>query len=129
MQKTFSLQEAQKALIFVKPVTEDLQRLFFEIAALHSAVPQDLIEQVDRRIQIMKHHFNELKLVGCICFDPEHGEIDFPSFLDARPILLSWKLGEESIQFWKELKNPRQRLAIDGRFQTQTALALSTEGV
>lgn len=117
MGKTFSVQEANRALVFVKPVMEDLQALLFNLAALQQNPESPFYKELDKHIQKVKYHFEELKQVGCVCRDPERGTIDFPSFYLNEPVFLCWHLGEEAVSHWHRVnENSDQRRVIDELF-------------
>lgn len=117
MGKTFTLQEANRALIFVKPVMEDIQKTLLELVALHQNPNEGFYKDVEVRLKKIKYHFEELKQVGCLCRDPEKGLVDFPSFCHTEPVFLCWALGEESIQTWHKInENSEQRREIDEAF-------------
>ena len=114
---TFTHSEANRALIFVKPVIEDIQKLILELATLQQNPEAPFFNELEDKISRIKYHFDELKQVGCLCRDPERGIVDFPSFYKQAPIYLNWHLGEETVAFWRNLKeNPENRLPIDDGF-------------
>ena len=118
MGKTFSVQEANQALLFVKPVIEDLRKLIFELAELQQNPESPFFKILDEKIQKIKYHFEELKLVGCICRNPERGTLDFPSFYRDQPVFLCWSLGEETVDHWHHLQEKsEQRKPIDDVFR------------
>ncbi len=116
MLRHFTPAEAEKTLVFVKPITEDLQAIFFETVAIQGAAPQNLQEKLGKLSEKMRYCLEELRLVGCLCVDPERGLVDFPSRRGKEAVLLSWKLGEDGIHFWRDLKNPHLRKKIDAAF-------------
>lgn len=105
MGRTFTLQEANRTLVFVKPVMEDIQKTLLELADLHQNPPEGFYKEVEARLKKIKYHFDELKQVGCLCKNPEKGHVDFPSFSEGEPILLMWILGEESIAHWRKVSD------------------------
>ncbi len=117
MGKTFSVQEANQALLFVKSVAGDLQKLVFELADLQQNPESPFFKELDQKIQKIKYHFDELKLVGCVCRDPERGILDFPSFYRDQPVFLCWQLGEETVHHWHHIQEKSdQRKLIDDAF-------------
>lgn len=117
MGKTFTVPEANRALLFVKPVIEDLQVLIFNLAALQQNPESPFFKELDQKIQKIKYHFEELKQVGCICRDPERGIVDFPSFYRNEPVFLCWSLGEETLMHWHKVnEHSEQRRIIDDLF-------------
>lgn len=61
----------------------------------------------------------ELSQVGCIMRDPVEGVLDFPSFYKNQPVFLTWKLGEEQIEFWHTVQeNVQGRHQVDEDFMS-----------
>ncbi|QQR55287.1 DUF2203 domain-containing protein [Candidatus Peregrinibacteria bacterium] len=117
MSRTFSVSEANRALLFVKPVIEDLQALIFNLAAWQKNPEGFFIKELDEKIRKIQYHFEELKQVGCLCRDPERGLVDFPSFYRNEPVFLCWSLGEEAVTHWHHIQeNNEQRKPIDELF-------------
>ncbi len=50
---------------------------------------------------------------GCVLHDVDEGVVDFYSIQDGTVIFLSWKIGEDSIKYWRSTQEggERQRLA------------------
>lgn len=99
----FTIAGANKALIFVKPVLEEIQNLLQTMIELHHSPNPEFEKQMERHLKRIQACFDELKLVGCICRDPEKGTVDFPSFYKDTPIFLCWHLGEEAVEHWHYL--------------------------
>ena len=61
----------------------------------------------------------ELAELGVQLERAEDGIVDFPAFMDDRPIMLCWKLGESTVGHWHEMEGsfphrrpiPREKLA------------------
>lgn len=71
----------------------------------------DLQEEYDA---IWKYR-EELESLGVHLRHPEEGHIEFPSTVQGREAFLSWRLGEESITFWRDVDSPnssRKPLAV-----------------
>lgn len=97
---TFNVDKANKALILVKPVTEDLREEIEILTQLQSQGASPTDPKAKIHVERLKHHFEELRQVGCIAREPEKGLIDFPSFYGENAVFLCWKLGEEQVLFW-----------------------------
>lgn len=100
MVKTFTPQDASKALILVRDITEDLREEVELLSALQSQGAYPTEPESKKHISKLKHHFEELKQVGCVSNEPHLGIIDFPSFRNGEPIFLCWQMGEEAVQYW-----------------------------
>ena len=51
----------------------------------------------------MRSALGEVESIGCHIKDIQTGLVDFPSRLDGRDILLCWRVGEESIEYYHDL--------------------------
>lgn len=63
----------------------------------------DLQEEYD----LIWKYRQELETLGVILRHPESGTIEFPSVILGRDGFLSWHLGEESIEFWRDADAPQ----------------------
>lgn len=129
MVKTFTPTDASKALVLIKPVTSDLREEMEMLIALQSrgAYPTD--SESKPHIARLKHHFEELKQVGCIAREPQEGLIDFPSFYRDKPVFLCWKSGEKEVLFWHGIQEDHHRRReiteefLNENSRTSTAIA------
>lgn len=112
------MEEANGTLPLVKRITADIvegyrdlhtaRDRYEEVKGQVSGVPTTeqgrelhrLEEEAEQRQEKIRSCLEELEMVGCQLKDFEMGLIDFPSERDGRPVLLCWKLGEESVSFW-----------------------------
>jgi hypothetical protein len=51
----------------------------------------------------LAEEYEGLEAIGVMVKDPEIGLCDFPSIRGGRVVLLCWKLGEPSVDYWHEL--------------------------
>ena len=59
----------------------------------------------------------EVQQIGCQVKDLDIGLLDFPTLLDGEEVLLCWKLGETSIEYWHgTTEGFRGRKRIDQQF-------------
>lgn len=113
----FTLEEANRALPYVKKIVEDIVKEYdrwrdciyrYEVLAAKAEEGETdeqvaLREDVDRIAQRINNFIEELSAVGCVFKGFEGGLVDFYSKLDDRDIFLCWKLGEPEIQYWHEV--------------------------
>ncbi len=129
--KFFTLPEANRALAFVRPVTQNIVDSYRELMALRqrrgalaaaNAAESELAEVqtgVERILERLKTLNEELTLVGCSLKDWQTGLIDFPAKLEDRRVWLCWKLGEADITHWHEWEGgfaTRQNIAVEMNF-------------
>jgi hypothetical protein len=53
-------------------------------------------------VEQLKGLIRELEPIGCQLKDPRVGLIDFPATHQGREVLLCWKHGEQTIEYWHE---------------------------
>ncbi|MEO8561930.1 MAG: DUF2203 domain-containing protein [bacterium] len=115
--KLFTVDQANRTLPLVRRIVEDVvseQRRWHEtIAELDVIAVEARTDLPDPRIVALERQVNriageidvfqaELESLGIQLKDRRIGLIDFPSELDGRRVLLCWRLGEPSVQFWHD---------------------------
>lgn len=114
----FTVDHANRTLPLVRRIVEDIvrehqlwQEGIVELDLIGSAtqpsIPDPRVVALEQKIQGIAREIDafqrELEALGIQLKDRRIGLIDFPSELDGRPMLLCWKLGEPSVQFWHDL--------------------------
>lgn len=114
MGKTFTLEEANKTLVFVAPVLKEILHIWEELMAFQTSneIPNEFIRS---KIERLRSCHDELVQVGCAVKDPIQGILVFPSFYGEQAVFLSWKIGEVKIAYWQNL-NGGQRERVDDDF-------------
>ncbi len=120
-QRYFTVEEANEALLEVRPLTEELvghRRALVELQERQSAVtariagnggnvePHELEEvqaQLDEEVAGIARCVARIHEVGALVKDLDDGLVDFPATRDGRDVLLCWRLGEDEIGFWHGL--------------------------
>jgi hypothetical protein len=128
MDKSFTVEEANRTLPLVKRIVEDLVRDHhawsdkvreFEVATVgsspeHPDVIAELLQiEAQRLAADIEHYIAELNDLGVICKGMDTGLVDFRGQIDGRDVFYCWKLGEPSVQYWHEVDSGfvgRQRL-------------------
>lgn len=119
MRRTFTIEQANLTLPYVRRVVEDIVRTYeqwqervreFEVvAAAGAASPatSSRAEALQRDVQGLAADIDrysaELEQVGARIEGYDHGRVDFPGEVEGRPVYLCWRLGEPSVQFWHEV--------------------------
>ena len=88
----FTLEKARLALVFVKPIMQELTEIWKE---LHAMSEQN-DKFVEKKLKRIKYCLDELNLVGCIVRDLDTGHVDFQSE-DDEHLFYSFYLGEKGI--------------------------------
>jgi hypothetical protein len=113
----FTVDHANRTLPLVRRIVEDIvrehrawQEAIVQLDLLVSGVRADLPDPrataLERRIQEIARDIeqfqSELESLGIQLKDRRIGLIDFPSEMDGRRVLLCWRLGESSVQYWHD---------------------------
>ena len=123
MGKTFTLDEANRSLIFVAPVVKEIKTIWNELMTFKVNPTQTEFAEYSKektareKLNRLKICMSELTQVGCILKEPLEGLVDFPSFYRDRPVSLCWHVGEEQADFWHPSEEGYEnRQAIDEDF-------------
>lgn len=113
----FTVDQANRTLPLVRRIIEDVvrehrrwQEAIVELDLLVSGVRADLPDPravaLEREIQGIAREIDqfqaELDSLGIQLKDRRIGLIDFPSEMDGRRVLLCWRMGEASVQYWHD---------------------------
>jgi len=116
MPQYFTLQEANQALLSIRPWMEEIQSIRGEILA-HQPDIWNVMEKSagnggNPTLSRMVKTFDRLDALihsvqdmGAIIKDVNTGLLDFPALKDGREVYLCWKYGEEDIAFWHEIED------------------------
>ena len=120
--KHFTVDEANEALLLVRPLAEELvavfqraQRVEHRAAPLRAAVAgngsvamRERLRDLDRvtedarsRMGVLIETIEEL---GAQVKDLELGLVDFPAEREGETVLLCWRVGEDEIAYWHGLE-------------------------
>ena len=109
--RRFTVDQANKTLPLVKRIVADIVRTHGEIGQLQSqleaakaAQQQPIQAKLSKDLEHLQDYVDELTEVGCELKDFRLGLIDFIGRHDGRDVCLCWKLGEEKIFFWHDLR-------------------------
>jgi hypothetical protein len=116
MPKYFSLQEANTALISIRPWMDEIQIIRHEILAnqpeIWSVMEKSAGNGGNPTLSRMVKTFDRLDALihsiqdsGAIIKDINTGLLDFPALKDGREVYLCWKYGEGDIAFWHEIED------------------------
>ena len=114
MPKYFTLQEANEALVPIRPWMDEIQIIRNEILAhqpeIWSVMEKSagnggnptlsrMVKTFDR-LDALIHSIQDL---GVLIKDINSGLLDFPALKAGREVYLCWKYGEDDIKFWHEI--------------------------
>ena len=118
MERTFTVDEANRTLPLVRRIVEDLVRDHhlweekvreFEVASGgsspdHPDVIAELLQiEALRLAKDIESYIAELNDLGVICKGMNVGLVDFRGQLDGREVFYCWKLGEPEVMYWHEV--------------------------
>lgn len=109
--KCFTLPEANRALILVRRIVDDIVQNYRRLRHLHETCKKldsqgktAQAEEIREEFVAITDHLaelrDELEEIGCELKDYGLGLVDFPARYDDRDVLLCWKLGEEAVSHW-----------------------------
>jgi hypothetical protein len=113
----FTVDHANRTLPLVRRIVEDIVRehrrwqesiveLDLIVSGLRADLPDPRAIALEREIQAIARDIDvfqgELEALGIQLKDRRIGLIDFPSEMDGRRVLLCWRLGESSVQYWHD---------------------------
>lgn len=122
-QLTNSLRQAQEAQKDAKAAEEQILQQKYKVAMSGGSVVNinrsfALRDQCQHALERLKAIAQSLLLLGCQLKDLEKGLIDFPTFYEGNEVLLCWRLGEESIEYWHSMEEGfAGRKEIDDHFR------------
>ncbi len=118
MDKTFTLEEANRTLPLVSKIVDDLVRGHrswedkvreFELATVGSSPERpdamaELLQIEAQRLAVeIEGYIAELAELGVACKSMDTGLVDFPGLRDGKRVYYCWMLGEPKVQYWHEL--------------------------
>jgi hypothetical protein len=113
----FTVEQADRTLPLVRRIVDDVvrqhglwQEKVVELGLLssgaHDDQPNPRAAKMERELLALAAEIDgyeeELSALGILLKDRRIGLIDFPSEMDGRRVLLCWRLGEPSVQFWHD---------------------------
>lgn len=116
-ERLFSIEEAEEMLTRIEPLVRTIadnrravMHLTNDLIALQEDARSDRkVEaatmvnkqtELDFLVKIINESLEAIEEMGAQPKDLDMGLIDFPAILEGEPVLLCWKLGEESIGFY-----------------------------
>ncbi|SRR5579884_718537 len=116
MNRTFTPDEANSALAQVRPLAERMVALRARLAELEGeqrevtrvvagngsgdAVGDAQTPEFAQLARELREVAGELALIGVHVKDPDTGLVDFPSRRGDEEVLLCWRVGEPSVEWW-----------------------------
>lgn len=115
--KLFTVEEANRTLPLVRRIVDDIvqqhrqwRERILELDLLASTRADETrtrAEELEREAQALAREIEgykrELEELGMQLKDPRLGLVDFPSEMNGRAVLLSWRLGEPEVGFFHEV--------------------------
>ena len=120
-QRYFTAEEANEALVEVRPLTEELvghRRSLVELQERQSALTtriagnggnvephelEDVQERLEEEVAGIARCVARIQELGALVKDLDEGLVDFPATREGEDVLLCWRLGEDEIRYWHGL--------------------------
>ncbi len=113
--KMFTVAEANLAIPRLTDLLHKIQETFRWLNENKQSVPylessRQIVSEgpVDheyfRNLLSARGLLSEVEELGVLIKDLSMGLVDFPSRINGREVLLCWRLGEESVEFWHDLE-------------------------
>ena len=115
MPRYFTLQEANEALVSIRPLMDELQTIRQKILANQPeawpAIERSAGNGGNRALSNMVQDFEKLDALvhriqgtGALLKDINMGLLDFPALREGREVYLCWQYGESDIAYWHEVE-------------------------
>jgi hypothetical protein len=118
--RTFTPAEANSALFEVRPIAERMvavrarlqelqgeQREVVQIIAGNGsgyAVSEARSDEFAAAAAELQECLEQLTALGVLVKDADTGLLDFPALREGEEVLLCWRVGEESVEWWHDLE-------------------------
>ncbi|MEM8875509.1 MAG: DUF2203 family protein [Planctomycetota bacterium] len=121
-QRLFTPQQANQTLPLVRRIVDDLRHEHAAAKKLHDelcTVPlmdrgqrRRIGRQLTRSVRKLELFVEEIRSIGADVVDYRTATVEFAARIDDRPVVLSWRPGEERVDHWRELTAEDQRLPL-----------------
>ena len=111
-QQLFTPASAARALETVRPVAERICLVYRALEArrpIHGGSDRPVDPAYFRLLAELYGMLERLAACGVRIRDPRRGAVDFPARRAGRRVMLSWRVGESSLRYWRELGAERRR--------------------
>jgi len=112
----YTVDRANRTLPLVRRIVEDVVREHERwqdavarldlLTATNTDIPDVRVTALEREVQSIARDIDafqgELEALDIQLKDRRLGLVDFPTELDGRRVLLCWRLGESSVQYWHD---------------------------
>lgn len=107
--KKFTLEEANRALILIRPIAKDIRKIIAEISKIEmkdlqedSQISSEMLEFFQINHLKLIHYLNELQNIGVYVTDIVNVVVDFPATHNNKDIYFCWKWNEPEVHFFHE---------------------------
>ncbi len=112
--RRFTLIQANRAIPLVSRIVADVVRTHDHAMAIQAKIDPKPGKgssahavshaELDAAMDRLQDYVSELAAIGCDLKDYRTGQVDFVGRHEGRDVLLCWRLGEETIRYWHEMK-------------------------
>lgn len=128
--KTFSVEEANRALPYISRVAVDIAEVYSQVIELRGELENlddgDLRNLTEREYETTMDRLgglvDELHNAGVELRDFELGRVDFPAAHADRLIMLAWQTGETAVTHWHDAEGDDDELhPVETLFENEAA--------
>lgn len=120
--RLFTPQQANRTLPLVRRIIEDLRAEHTAAKQLHDelcTVPlmdrgqrKRIGRRLTRSVRKLETLVDEIRSIGADVVDYRTATVEFAALIDDRPVVLSWRPGEDHVDHWREPSAEDQRLPL-----------------
>ena len=95
----------------IKSLTSDIENLvsiwgkdILDKTHMDNELYMERVSEREETFKELVRKINEIQSIGCIVKDTETGLVDFYHEKNGEIVLLCWKYGEDSINFWQHFR-------------------------
>lgn len=107
--KIFSIEEANRALVLVRPIAKDIYDLIQKISNLKidnieegTPLHQDILKELQSDNFKLIHYLEELHAIGVVVTDLQNVVIDFPGEHNGKEVFFCWKYDEPEVYYFHD---------------------------
>lgn len=90
----------QESLVRLTPELARLDRHRRDLAWQERQRRYQVGDEIQAAEKVMNHAVGELSELGVNLVDPEMGVVEFPTKINGRPAVFTWRFGEDQMSFW-----------------------------
>lgn len=110
--KLFTLEQANRALVYIERVVQDIVQAYEDALVLRTRMEahadQHAEDQYEATMERLADLMEEINATGADITDLCMGSVDFPAMMEGREVVLSWRLGESEVTYWRDIETSQR---------------------